>query len=187
VHVPGLERPTDRRGRCALLAADVHRQSVRTGEDADDTGITGQPAGSLGSDRPGEGQLPTGDARSGTLGAQRHQIDGDPDLRRLATHRRQVARSQRVAGELDQRVPHPLTMGAEVARRPVGVHQRLEGGMHRFSTHGVEVPAQVDAAVGADRHPQHPRHPRRVVERPVGIDAGHPPADGLGGVFRAQR
>ena len=91
-----------------------------------------------------------------------------------AAHRGQLAAAQGPAGEGDQRVAHPLAVAAQVAGRAVAVHHRLQRGVHGLPADRVQVPGQVDPAVGADRHPEDPRQPGRVVQGAVGVDRRPP-------------
>jgi hypothetical protein len=96
------------------------------------------------------------------------------------------ATSQRLPGELDQRIAHPLTVAA-----PVPAGRSAPGGASRaactvITDDGAEVAAAVHPTVGADDQGKHPPHARRLVERSVGVDARHPAAYGRGGVLGAQ-
>ncbi len=99
---------------------------------------------------------------------------------------RQRSGGQCLAGEFDEGVAQPLAVGAHIAGGAVAVHDRLQGGVQVFPAEGVEVSGEVDPALRADGHPEHPVHPGGVVQGAVGVDAGHPAADGLRGVLRAQ-
>ena len=187
VPVAQFEGPADRGCSGALLLAHVERQPGGVGEDADHPGVAGQPAGGLRRDRAGEDEFATGNTGGRACGAQSEPVDADPHLRRRTADGGQVSAAQRPTGEGDQRVPHSLAVGAEVPGRAVAVHLRFQGGAHGLAADRVQVPGQVHPTVRADRHPEDPRQPGRVVQRPVGIDRVHPPADRLRGVLRAQR
>jgi hypothetical protein len=187
VPVALVQGVADGGGGAALLLADVQRQAGGVGEHAHHAGVAGQPAGGLGGDRPGEGQFAAGDPDRSAVGAQGEPVDGHPHLGGGAAHRGQLAAAQRAAGQRDQRVAHPPAVAAPVTGRPVAVPLRLQSGVHGLPADRVQMPGQVDPAVGADRHPQDPRLPGGVVQRPVRIDAGHPAADRLRGVLRPER
>ena len=177
--------------RMAAVAARWSRPTS-SGSPAGSVKMASTPA-SQASRRAVSGQIGPAQASSPPVtpgaprGAQREPVDGDPDLGALPADGGQPTGGEGAAGEFDQGVALALAVGAQVAGRAVAVHQGLEGGVQVFPADRVQVPGEVDAPFGGDGHPEDPGLPGGVVQGAVGVDAGDPAADRLGGVLRAQR
>jgi hypothetical protein len=138
-----------------LVAADVQRQPVGAHHHPGDRGVAGQPAGAGGGDprpEPGAGRARPGRAGVGEV----LDVDGDDDVRLDRAQQRQAPRRERVVGQLHQRVGQLLGPRADVALWAGGLHDRLQRGLQLLPTHGVQLPAQTQRAVGVPGQAQGP-------------------------------
>jgi hypothetical protein len=164
--------------------AHVERKAVRADEDPGDARVAGEPARGLGGNGAGEGQL--GQTGRPSLGAQGHQVHGDPHVWALAAHVRELVVVERLTAQLHEGISLPFGVGAAVTGGSVTVHDRLEGGVHDLGADLVQVPGQVGAPGCRAAHPEHPGQTGGIVQRPVRVDAGNLPARGVEGVLGAQ-